>query len=187
MGKLKSDAFAYNGDMPIIRISWKRDEQVTAIGYGIRHTRMQLPSSRIRKNQLKLGVIPAAHAEAVRERQPVVDAEFVAAVAAREAITDHDVAAFVDVVQERIGAPEGSWVHHGLTSTDVVEQVSSICMGNLFSEELPQELFELAGSDQMSGDSMLRYLGHGDEALAQATAHLGHGDEDLATPHLGHD
>ncbi|HVB05721.1 MAG TPA: adenylosuccinate lyase [Acidimicrobiales bacterium] len=73
----------------------------------------------------KLGVIPAAHAEAVRERQPLVDAEFVVAVAAREAVTDHDVAAFVDVVQERIGAPEGSWVHHGLTSTDVVDTAQS--------------------------------------------------------------
>jgi adenylosuccinate lyase len=31
------------------------------------------------------------------------------------------VAAFVDVVQESIGAPAGSWVHYGLTSTDVVD------------------------------------------------------------------
>jgi len=31
------------------------------------------------------------------------------------------VAAFVDVVQDRIGQPEGSWVHYGLTSSDVVD------------------------------------------------------------------
>jgi len=36
-------------------------------------------------------------------------------------VTDHDVAAFVDVVQADIGEPEGSLVHHGLTSSDVVD------------------------------------------------------------------
>jgi adenylosuccinate lyase len=50
-----------------------------------------------------------------------VDAALVAEVAQREAVTDHDVAAFVDVVQARIGQPEGSWIHHGLTSSDVVD------------------------------------------------------------------
>ena len=44
-----------------------------------------------------------------------------AAVNERERVTDHDVAAFVDVVQARIGQPEGSWVHYGLTSSDVVD------------------------------------------------------------------
>ena len=39
----------------------------------------------------------------------------------REKVTDHDVAAFVDVVQERIGAPAGSYIHFGLTSSDVVD------------------------------------------------------------------
>ena len=52
---------------------------------------------------------------------PEVDAAFVAAVAERERVTDHDVAAFVDVVQEAIGQPEGSWIHYGLTSSDVVD------------------------------------------------------------------
>ena len=55
------------------------------------------------------------------ERAPVVDVGFVTAVEEREKVTDHDVAAFVDVVQERIGQPEGSWVHFGLTSSDVVD------------------------------------------------------------------
>ncbi len=69
----------------------------------------------------KLGVVPTDHAAAIRERSPLVDAELVARIAERERVTDHDVAAFVDVVQEVIGAPEGSWVHHGLTSSDVVD------------------------------------------------------------------
>ena len=63
----------------------------------------------------------AADAAACRERAPVVDEAFVAAVLERERTTDHDVAAFVDVVQERIGAPAGAWIHYGLTSSDVVD------------------------------------------------------------------
>ena len=51
----------------------------------------------------------------------MVDAAFVEAVDERERVTDHDVAAFVDVVQEAIGQPEGSWIHYGLTSSDVVD------------------------------------------------------------------
>jgi adenylosuccinate lyase len=51
----------------------------------------------------------------------VVDAAFVEAVNDREAVTNHDTAAFVDVVQERIGMPEGRWIHYGLTSSDIVD------------------------------------------------------------------
>ncbi|MFZ0170624.1 MAG: adenylosuccinate lyase [Acidimicrobiales bacterium] len=69
----------------------------------------------------KLGVIPEADAEACRARAPEVDAAFVQRVLEREAVTDHDVAAFVDVVQESIGQPAASWIHHGLTSSDVVD------------------------------------------------------------------
>jgi adenylosuccinate lyase len=69
----------------------------------------------------ELGVVPMAHAAACRARAPEIDAGFLKRVAEREAVTDHDVAAFVDVVQESIGEPEGSWIHHGLTSSDVVD------------------------------------------------------------------
>ena len=71
--------------------------------------------------QSQLGVVPSADAKECRARAPKVDAAFVADVAEREKITDHDVAAFVDVVQQRIGMPGGAWIHHGLTSTDVVD------------------------------------------------------------------
>ncbi len=68
-----------------------------------------------------VGVVPAADAARCRERAPKVDAAFVEAVAERERITDHDVAAFVDVVQAAIGQPAGGWIHYGLTSSDVVD------------------------------------------------------------------
>jgi adenylosuccinate lyase len=69
----------------------------------------------------ELDVVPTPDAVACRRRAPVVDGSFVDRVAAREAVTDHDVAAFVDVVQDAIGPPEGSWIHYGLTSSDVVD------------------------------------------------------------------
>ncbi len=69
----------------------------------------------------QLGIVPVADAAACRERAPHIDAAFVADVDAREAITNHDTAAFVDIVQDRIGAPEGAWIHYGLTSSDVVD------------------------------------------------------------------
>jgi adenylosuccinate lyase len=69
----------------------------------------------------RLGVVPPAHAAACRGRAPEVTPELVAAVDEREQVTDHDVAAFVDVVQDRIGLPDGAWIHYGLTSADVVD------------------------------------------------------------------
>jgi adenylosuccinate lyase len=72
----------------------------------------------------QLGVVPVADARAVRERAGVdVDA-----VHEREKVTDHDVAAFVDVVQERVGPPAGAWVHYGLTSSDVVDTALALQM-----------------------------------------------------------
>jgi adenylosuccinate lyase len=69
----------------------------------------------------QIGLVPVADAALCRERAPHVDGAFVQAVLDREAVTDHDVAAFVDVVQGAIGAPAGSWIHYGLTSSDVVD------------------------------------------------------------------
>ena len=72
------------------------------------------------------GVIPVADAAAMRARRPTIDAAFVARVAEREAVTNHDTAAFVDVVQGAIGMPEGAWLHYGLTSSDVVD--TALCV-----------------------------------------------------------
>jgi adenylosuccinate lyase len=49
----------------------------------------------------------------------------VAAVQAREAITDHDVAAFVDVLSESAG-DAGRWIHFGLTSSDVLDTAAAL-------------------------------------------------------------
>ncbi|MBA2521984.1 MAG: adenylosuccinate lyase, partial [Solirubrobacterales bacterium] len=62
------------------------------------------------------GVVPAGDARACRERAAFT----VDAVEERERTTNHDVAAFVDVVAASIG-PEGRWLHYGLTSSDVLD------------------------------------------------------------------
>src|SRR5213593_3680874 len=62
------------------------------------------------------GVVPADAAAACRERGSFT----VEAVEQRERETNHDVAAFVDVVAASIG-DEGRWLHYGLTSSDVLD------------------------------------------------------------------
>jgi len=62
------------------------------------------------------GVVPSEAAAACRDRASFT----VEAVAERERETDHDVAAFVDVVAGSIGE-EGRWIHYGLTSSDVLD------------------------------------------------------------------
>ena len=75
----------------------------------------------------EIGVVPAADAAACRAGAPVADDAFLQAILDREAITDHDVAAFVDIVQAAIvehGAPDAAkWIHYGLTSSDVGDTV----------------------------------------------------------------
>ncbi len=62
------------------------------------------------------GVVPSDAAKAARE----LAAFEVDAVAERERVTNHDVAAFIDVVAESVGE-HGRWIHYGLTSSDVLD------------------------------------------------------------------
>ena len=68
-----------------------------------------------------LGIVPVADAATCRANSPIIDARFIDEVLDREKITDHDVAAFVDILQSRIGGTAGVWVHYGLTSSDIVD------------------------------------------------------------------
>jgi adenylosuccinate lyase len=61
------------------------------------------------------GVISGAEIEALRKATFDVEA-----VKEREKVTDHDVAAFVDVVSASAGKA-GRWLHYGLTSSDVLD------------------------------------------------------------------
>jgi adenylosuccinate lyase len=65
----------------------------------------------------EVGTIPSADVAAIRAAAVPPTPERVAEI---ERVTDHDTAAFVDAVAERLG-PEGRWLHYGLTSSDVVD------------------------------------------------------------------
>jgi adenylosuccinate lyase len=62
------------------------------------------------------GAVPPEAAEAARANAAFT----VEAVDEREKVTDHDVAAFVDVVAASVGE-HGRWIHYGLTSSDVLD------------------------------------------------------------------
>jgi adenylosuccinate lyase len=62
------------------------------------------------------GIVSPEEAHTVKELATFTVEE----VKEREKVTDHDVAAFVDVVAQSVGDP-GRWVHYGLTSSDVLD------------------------------------------------------------------
>ena len=62
------------------------------------------------------GIQPGIDPAGIRERASFT----VEAVKEREKVTDHDVAAFVDVVAASVGE-DGRWIHYGLTSSDVLD------------------------------------------------------------------
>ena len=66
-----------------------------------------------------LGVIPRANAEAVWKAE---DVEFdVARIDEIEAVTKHDVIAFLTHLAEHVGSDEARFVHQGMTSSDVLD------------------------------------------------------------------
>ena len=70
----------------------------------------------------EVGAVPADDVAEIRAHAVPPTPERVAEI---ERVTDHDVAAFVDAVAEQLG-PAGRWVHHGLTSSDVVDTALSL-------------------------------------------------------------
>lgn len=74
--------------------------------------------------QAALGVIPKANAEAVWKAQ---DVDFdVARIDEIEAVTKHDVIAFLTHLAEIVGAEEARFVHQGMTSSDVLDTTFNI-------------------------------------------------------------
>ena len=72
---------------------------------------------------VELGVAPpvaAANARSAPEVDPTAWKE-------REAVTSHDVAAFVDLLAESVGEG-GEWIHFGLTSSDVLDTATGVVL-----------------------------------------------------------
>lgn len=79
----------------------------------------------------KLGLVPVGVADRIRHATTPSPA----AIAERERITHHDLAAFVDLLSEHTG-PGGEWVHYGLTSSDVIDTAQGAIMAEAADEML---------------------------------------------------
>jgi adenylosuccinate lyase len=73
--------------------------------------------------QAAMGEVPADAVAVIRAKAKVN----VARINELERTTDHDVVAFVNQLAESVG-PEGRWIHHGLTSSDVVDTALALQM-----------------------------------------------------------
>ena len=92
-----------------------------------RYTRREL--AEIWSDQARFEAMRRVEVAACEEMDGVSDSDLdairaatftVDAINEREKVTDHDVAAFVDVLSESAG-PAGRWIHLGLTSSDVLD------------------------------------------------------------------
>ena len=72
----------------------------------------------------ELGTAPPGVAAAVRD----ADCPSPSEVAEREAVTNHDLAAFVDLLASRAGGEAAGWVHYGLTSSDVLDTAGGVVL-----------------------------------------------------------
>ena len=101
--------------------------------------------------QADLGVIPRANAEAVWKAKDVTFD--VARIDEIEAVTKHDVIAFLTHLAEHIGSDEARFVHQGMTSSDVLDTTLAVQLkqsGELILETLDTvlEVVERRTSDQ---------------------------------------
>src|SRR5438270_2837887 len=75
----------------------------------------------------KIGMIPADDAAAIRAAYDanVLGEIDIEAIDAIEAVTKHDVIAFLTWVGEKLG-PEKRWLHQGMTSSDVLDTALAV-------------------------------------------------------------
>jgi adenylosuccinate lyase len=108
----------------------------------------------------ELGAIPAEALAEIRASAKPPPPERVAEL---ERETQHDLAAFVDAVAAELGA-NGRWLHHGLTSSDVVDTALSLQVreaGSLLLEGLERALEAVISRAQQHKDDVCIGRTHG--------------------------
>jgi len=108
----------------------------------------------------QVGTVPGDVAASLRARAEVPSVERVAQL---ERETDHDVAAFVDAVAERLGE-EGRWLHYGLTSSDVLDTALALAVqdaGTLILEGISRALATVAARAEEHRDTVTIGRTHG--------------------------
>ncbi|MGH3110689.1 MAG: lyase family protein, partial [Gaiellaceae bacterium] len=109
---------------------------------------------------VQVGAVPAAAAAAIREHAEAPSPERVAEL---ERTTNHDVAAFVDVVSDQLG-PEGRWFHYGLTSSDVLDTALSLAVqdaGSLLLEGVDRAFASVVRRAEEHRDTLTMGRTHG--------------------------
>jgi adenylosuccinate lyase len=99
-----------------------------------------------------------AELQAIRKATFTVDA-----IDERERVTDHDTAAFVDVLSESAG-PAGRWIHYGLTSSDVLDTGLALQLRDVAELILPDSerlVAELAAQARAHVDTLCVGRTHG--------------------------
>ena len=81
----------------------------------------------------------------------------------REAVTNHDLAAFVDVLQSKI-QKDSNWIHYGLTSSDVVDTANSLLIKeslNIVVEKIAELVNSLKNKAISESDTLIIGRTHG--------------------------
>src|SRR4028118_632053 len=73
----------------------------------------------------EIGMIPAEDARTILAARDRIEPVDVPAIDAIEAVTKHDVIAFLTWIGERLG-PEKRWLHQGMTSSDVLDTALAV-------------------------------------------------------------
>ena len=81
----------------------------------------------------------------------------------REAVTNHDLAAFVDVLQSKI-QKDSNWIHYGLTSSDVVDTANALLIKeslNIVVEKIAELVNSLKNKAISESDTLIIGRTHG--------------------------
>ena len=76
--------------------------------------------SSVTKSLEEEGIVPKGLSEKILDANVTVEE-----VEAREKVTNHDLASFVDILQDKVNE-DSEWIHYGLTSSDVVDTSNSL-------------------------------------------------------------
>ena len=81
----------------------------------------------------------------------------------REAVTNHDLAAFVDVLQNKVDK-DSNWIHYGLTSSDVVDTANALLIKeslNIVIEKIAELVNSLKNKAISESDTLIIGRTHG--------------------------
>lgn len=124
------------------------------------------------------GVCPKGTYEKVAERGVQIDVEYIEHI---ESTVRHDVVAFITYLEDILG-DDSSWIHFGMTSSDVVDTANALQMGDA-ADILKENQIKLVGkvldlAERHAGDLMMG-RSHGQHAETTTFGYMlvGHADE----------